>query len=105
MGGFSDAPGIPHVVSATMGTDQDIPPATRQAYLEAHARGVTKRHREVADLLLERLLVEGLEHRLQLEDIEALCATGTTPRGRSPQLMRMVMIELALVLRDERAQT
>ncbi len=83
-----------------MGTDLSIPPEERSAYLQDHARGVLAKYRRVADLLLERLLVDGAEHRIQIEDIEALCALEKTPHGRSPAFMRKVMVELMLSLRQ-----
>ena len=95
-----DTSRLPVVVSATIGTDPTIPPAEREAYLQQHLRLLMEYKRAVADMLLERLLVDGIEHAIQLEEIEALCATEKTPRGRSPMLMRQVIIEFLLVLRE-----
>ncbi len=91
---------VPNVVSATIGTDPSIPPQVRDAYLQEHARNVLAEHRRVADLLLQRLLVDGMPEGIQLSDIEALCAVVSTPRGRSPPLMRKIVIEFLLVLRQ-----
>lgn len=96
-------PQLPHI-SATMGTDRDIPPEEREAYLQMHARQTLARQRAVADLLFQRLMVDGIEHRIQPEDIEALCAMEKTPRGRSPMLMRQVVIEFLIVLQKERLE-
>ena len=99
------SPESPVVVSATIGTDPDISAAERRAYLETHAREMIAERRRVADLLLERLLIDGVEHRIQVEDIEMLCATQKTPRERLPMLMRKIIVEFLIVLQKERLET
>jgi hypothetical protein len=108
MSGFSDAPGDepePLIISATIGTDLTIPPAERDAYLQNHARQVKAEHRRLADLLFGALMVSGIEEGVQPADIEPLCAYKKTPRGRSPMLMRKIMVEFMIILRDERQES
>lgn len=103
MSGFSDTPGeppLPVVVSATIGTDLSIPDEERERALQESVARVFSEHRRVADSLLNALLVDGMEHRIQPADILALCATEKTPRGRSPMLMRAIIVEFLLVLRE-----
>jgi len=90
---------MPPVINATIGTDPSIPFVERNAYLQEHAQLYLARQNAAAHLLVERLLVEGLEHAIQIEDIEALSALEKTPAGRSAIFMRKVMIELMLSLR------
>jgi hypothetical protein len=105
MSGFGEGPGsddgteLLKVVSATIGTDLSIPPEEREAYLRGQVQKMLEYKRAVADLLLQRLMVDGIEHNIQFEDIEALCSLEKTPRGRSATLMRQAMIELMLSLR------
>ncbi len=80
--------------------DLDALHAINNPAVRASVDRIRERYRAVADLLLERLLVDGLEHRIQIEDIEALCGLEKTLRGRSPMLMRKVIIELMLSLRN-----
>ncbi len=90
------------VFSSTPGTKRVGPFAylRRKLYLRRHAKGVLEKHRRIADLLVQRLLVDGLEERIQIEDIEALCATEKTPKGRSPMLFRKIIILNMTVLRE-----
>ncbi len=119
MSGFSDAPGNPQSgwttvlgqdgemieVYAVEGSDPTIPPEVRKAHLQERVDALGGERRRVADLLLQRLIVDGIEHQIQLEDIEALCAMEKTPRGRSPMLMRQVIIEFLAVLHKEREES
>ncbi len=91
------------VFSATPGTKRVGPFGYLRAriYLHRHARGVKEHHRRAANLLLERLLIDGLEHRIQVEDIERLASTGTTPEGKSPEFMRKIVVELMVCLRPK----
>jgi hypothetical protein len=103
MSGFGDAPtdsNMPMFVSATIGTDLSISDEERQRALRESLERVMTEHREVADALLNALLIDGMEHRIQPSDILALCAKEKTPRGRSPMLMRAIIVEFLLVLRE-----
>ena len=86
------------------GSDPNIPPDVRRAHLQERVVEMMERQQKAAHRLFELLIVDGIEHQIQLEDIEALCATEKTPRGRSAMLMRKVIIEFLLVLQKERLE-
>ena len=91
---------VPEVISSTIGTEPTIAPEIRERALFESIERVTKQRGDVSLKLYERLLIDGLEHQISDADIEALCATEKTPRGRSPMLMRQIIIEFLLVLRQ-----
>lgn len=93
---------LPRIISATIGTDESIPPDERRAYLEQHVRTLVEYRRVIADTLLEKLLIEGAEQRIQLEDIERLISTEKTPAGQSPEFIRKIVIELMVCMRPKR---
>lgn len=92
---------LPQIISATIGTDESIPPDQRRAYLEQHVRRLHEYRRAVADTLLERLLIEGAQQRIQLEDIERLISMEKTPAGQSPEFIRKIIVDLMVCLRPK----
>ncbi|HEY4488580.1 MAG TPA: hypothetical protein VJB97_03615 [Candidatus Paceibacterota bacterium] len=69
-------------------------PAGQDPLIQEMARGHVERNAAAAATLFEWLVIDGLEHRIGVEDIENLASIGKTP-----EFMRKVVIELMLALR------
>ena len=76
-----------------------IGPAATNPEAQESARRMRRRYRNAAYTLLERLLVEGADKRITLEDIEQLISLEKTVERRSPAFMRKIVIELMVCLR------
>ena len=60
-----------------------------------------QRYQDAADTLFYRLIVDGIDQGISVEDIERLCMTEKLPDDRSPTFIRKVMIELIICLRQK----
>jgi hypothetical protein len=87
----------PLVISATIGTDPNIPPEVRHQSLLESVERMEKRRREVSDALYQWLLIDGLEHRISDDDIADLAAP-----DKHSEFMRKIVVELMLCLRLRR---
>ena len=58
---------------------------------------------DIGTLLVQRLLLDGAEKGLTIQDIDALVSGFKTIDGRSPKFMRDIIIDLALCLRQKYA--
>jgi hypothetical protein len=76
-------------------------PAGDDPEIRASVARLRERYRNAADTLFERLLVEGLEENVSVEDIERLCMTEKLPDNRSPAFIRKIVIELLICLRQK----
>ncbi|MDO8514575.1 MAG: hypothetical protein Q7S50_03465 [bacterium] len=75
--------------------------AAQNPAVQESARRLRSRYRAATDMLLERLLVDGAEQRITIEDIEQLASLEKTPDGKSPEFMRKIIIELMVCLRKK----
>ncbi len=61
------------------------------------------RHQELGRLLVERLLFDGAEKGITIQDVEALVSPYKTTDGRSPKFMHAIVIDLMICLRAKYA--
>jgi len=78
-----------------------IGPAAADPEVQKSARRMRRRYRNAAYTLLERLLVDGAEKQITLEDIERLISLERTAERRSPLFMRKIVVELMVCLRPK----
>ena len=92
---------LPVVVSATIGTDPNITPEVREAYLKEQVQKHLEYVPKLAETLLYRLLLDGSKQGLTFNDIERLTSLEKLPDGRSPQFIRKIIVELMVALRPK----
>ena len=78
-----------------------IGPAAANPEVQKSARKMRRRYHTAALTLLERLLVEGADKQITLEDIEQLISLEKTAERRSPAFMRKIVIEIMVCLRPK----
>ena len=78
------------------GTSKVLGEAGQDPAIQEMARGHEERNQAAANTLFEWLLIDGLEERIGVEDIENLASIGEGPGFR-----RKIVIELMLTLRQK----
>ena len=76
------------------GSSKVLGEAGQDPLIQKMARGHMQRNQTAANTLFEWLVIDGLAHRIGVEDIENLASI-----GKSPEFMRKVVVELMLSLR------
>lgn len=76
-------------------------PAGKDPEILASVARLRERYENAADTLFERLIVDGIDQGISVEDIERLTSIHKLPDGRSPRFIREIVIELLVCLRPK----